>query len=181
MARLGFIRDKTDIKFLILYIMARVAAPIDFATLTDLTMIDEGVDYFEFAEAVPELVATGHLTLEEDRYAITEEGRRNGHECENSLPYSVRAKCDANLARLNAALRRSAQVRSEVQPGPEGTSMVRLTLDDAAGTVMTLELSCPSQAQGERLASGFQAKAEQIYNGILELLLQAAEKKERTP
>ena len=37
MARYGFIHDKLDIKFLILYFMARVAAPIDFPTLTELT------------------------------------------------------------------------------------------------------------------------------------------------
>ena len=59
MARYGFIHDKLDIKFLILYLMARVVAPIDFPTLTDLTMCDGGVDYFEFAEAVNELVETG--------------------------------------------------------------------------------------------------------------------------
>lgn len=58
MARYGFIHDKLDIKFLILYLMARAAAPIDFPTLTDLTMCDDGVDYFEFTEAVAELVET---------------------------------------------------------------------------------------------------------------------------
>ena len=85
MARYGFIHDKLDIKFLILYLMARVVAPIDFPTLTDLTMCDGGVDYFEFAEAVNELVETGHLVLEDDRYAITEKGRRDGAACESSL------------------------------------------------------------------------------------------------
>ena len=74
MARYGFIHDKLDIKFLILYLMARVVAPIDFPTLTDLTMCDGGVDYFEFAEAVNELVETGHLVLEGGRYAITDGG-----------------------------------------------------------------------------------------------------------
>ena len=49
MARFGFIHDKLDIKLLILYIMDRVAAPIDFDTLTDLSMCDNGVDYFQFA------------------------------------------------------------------------------------------------------------------------------------
>ena len=44
MSRTGFIHDKLDIKFLILYIMSRVAAPIDMPTLADLTMCDEGVD-----------------------------------------------------------------------------------------------------------------------------------------
>ena len=51
MARYGFIHDKLDIKFLILYFMARVAAPIDFPTLTELTVCDDGIGYFEFAEA----------------------------------------------------------------------------------------------------------------------------------
>ena len=69
MSRFGFIHDKIEIQFLVLYIMARVASPIDFPTLTELTMCDEGVDYFDFAEAVAELVETGHLTLEDERYA----------------------------------------------------------------------------------------------------------------
>ena len=72
MARYGFIHDKLDIKFLVLYLTARLAGPVDFPTLTELTMCDAGVDYFEFAEAVSELVETGHLTLEGDLYTITE-------------------------------------------------------------------------------------------------------------
>ena len=75
MARYGFIHDKLDIKFLILYFMARVAAPIDFPTLTELTVCDDGIGYFEFAEAVSELVESGHLTLEDGLYSITEKGR----------------------------------------------------------------------------------------------------------
>ena len=90
MARYGFIHDKLDIKFLVLYLTARLAGPVDFATLTDLTMCDAGVDYFDFAEAVSELVKTGHLALEDGCYSITEKGRRDGAACESSLPYSVR-------------------------------------------------------------------------------------------
>ena len=75
MARPGFIHGKLDIKLLILYLMARVAAPIDFATLTDLSLCDDGVDYFLFAEAVPELVDSAHLSREGELYSITEKGR----------------------------------------------------------------------------------------------------------
>ena len=78
MSRTGFIHDKLDIKFLILYLMARVASPVDFATLADLTFCDDGVEYFDFAASVAELVETGHLQLEGERYTITEKGRRNG-------------------------------------------------------------------------------------------------------
>ena len=55
----GFIHDKLDIKLLVLYIMDRVAVPIDFNTLTDLSMCDSGVDYFQFAEAAAELLNSG--------------------------------------------------------------------------------------------------------------------------
>ena len=109
MARYGFIHDKLDIKFLILYFMARVAAPIDFPTLTELTVCDDGIGYFEFAEAVSELVESGHLTLEDGLYSITEKGRENGAACESSLPYSVKRNCSAQLVKLNGILRRNAQ------------------------------------------------------------------------
>ena len=84
---MGFIHDKLDIKFLILYLMARVAGPVDFTTLADLTFCDDGVEYFDFAESVAELVSTGHLAVEGDLYTITDKGRRNGEICESSLAF----------------------------------------------------------------------------------------------
>jgi hypothetical protein len=171
LARFGFIHDKLDIKFLVLYLMARVAAPVDFSTLTDLTMCDDGVDYFQFAEAVSELVETAHLSVEDEHYAITEKGRRNGGICESSLPYSVRIKCDRNLARLNAGLRRSAQVCAEILPRSDGAFTLRLALDDDDGNLLTLELLTASEGQAGHLAERFRSHPEQVYNGVLNVLL----------
>ena len=184
MARYGFIHDKLEIKFLVLYIMSRAAAPLDFSTLTDLTLVDEGVDYFDFAEAVAELVESGHLGLSEDgRYVITEKGKKNGTVCESSLPYSVKSKCSRRLVKLNADLRRDAQVRAQILPHEaDGTCTLRLSLDDGAGNLLTVELLSPSEDQAERLAEGFRSHPEQVYNGILDVLLKeadAAESKEK--
>lgn len=55
MAGPGFIRDKLEIKFLILYITARVIEPIPFDTVLDLTMCDDGIDYFDFSECLRHL------------------------------------------------------------------------------------------------------------------------------
>ena len=94
----GFIQDKLEIKFLILYLAARVIEPVPFDTLLDLTLCDDAVDYFDFSECLADLVKTEHLTLDEESglYAITEKGRRNSEICETSLPYSVRLRCDKN-------------------------------------------------------------------------------------
>ena len=178
MARVGFIHDKLDIKFLIRYIMSRVAAPIDMPTLADLTMCDEGVDYFDFAEAAAELVSTEHLLLEDERYSITEKGRKNGAICESSLPYSVRVKCDKNVTKLNSRLRRDAQVRSERIPRNDGTFTLRLALDDEHGNLLTVDMLAATEQQCDRLSEQFKAHPEQIYNGILDVLLTDYEEKE---
>ena len=178
MARVGFIHDKLDIKFLILYIMSRVAAPIDMPTLADLTMCDEGVDYFDVAEAAAELVSTEHLLLEDERYSITEKGRKNGAICESSLPYSVRVKCDKNVTKLNSRLRRDAQVRSERIPRNDGTFTLRLALDDEHGNLLTVDMLAATEQQCDRLSEQFKAHPEQIYNGILDVLLTDYEEKE---
>ena len=151
MSRTGFIHDKLDIKFLVLYLMARVAAPVDFPTLADLTFCDDGVEYFDFAESVAELVDTEHLTLEDEKYSITDKGRRNGKICESSLAFSVRRKCDQNLARVNGVLRRDAQVRTELLPREDGGVTLRLILDDDKGNIMTLDMLTDSPDQADRL------------------------------
>lgn len=89
MAPIGFIQNELDLKFLVLYIMARTAGPITFLQLLELALCDAGVDYFSLTKAVEHMVETGQLSKEGDRYSITEKGVRNSQICESSLPYSV--------------------------------------------------------------------------------------------
>ena len=171
MPRHGYIRDKLDIKVLVLYLTARASAPIDFAALTDLVLCDEGVDYFLFAQAVSELVESEHLLLENELYSITEKGRKNGSVWEESLPFSIRQRCDGNLSQLNARLRHAAQIRSEILPRADGSGFtVRMILDDNDGNLMTAELYAPTQERAELLATSFRASPERIYRALLSAL-----------
>lgn len=170
MARQGYIHDKLDLKMLELYLLARAAGPIAPDVLTDLVRRHEGVNYFEFTEATAELVNTGHLVRTEEGYLITEKGRTNSAACESSLPYSVRRRCAQDLAPVNAALRRNAQVRGEKLRKEDGSITVRMTLDDDGGNLLTIELLCPTEEQADRLIAGFRAKPEQVYNDVLEAL-----------
>lgn len=170
MARFGFIHDKLDIKLLILYIMDRVAAPIDFATLTDLSMCDSGVDYFQFAEAAAELTDSGHLDQQKDAYSITEKGRRACTAGESSLSPVVRQRCDRRLAPLNQALKRKAQVRARVEEAPQGFD-VCLSMDDDQGSLFSLTLLSPTGEDAQRIADRFLAHPDRVYNGLLGVLL----------
>ena len=175
MARFGFIHDKLDIKLLVLYIMDRVAAPIDFATLTDLALCDSGVDYFQFAEAVAELLESVHLTQDGEFYAVTDKGRRTCAAGESSLSPVIRRRCDQRLAPLNQALKRKAQVRAELRPQSGGYD-VCLMMDDDQGSLFSLTLLAPSQEDGQRIADQFLQHPDRIYNGILGVLLPGQDK-----
>ena len=176
MSKFGFIHDKLDIKLLVLYIMDRAAAPIDFATLTDLAMCDSGVDYFQFAEAVSELLGSGHLSQDGEFYAVTGKGRRACADGASSLSPVIRRRCDQRLAPLNEALKRKAQVRAELRPQAGGGYDVCLAMDDDQGSLFSLTLLAPSQEDGQRIADHFLRHPDRIYNGILGVLLPEQDK-----
>jgi len=172
MAGPGFIHDKLEIKFLILYIAARIIEPIPFDTVLDLTMCDDAIDYFDFSECLADLVKTEHLTLsEEGLYGITDKGLRNSAICESSLPYSVRLRCDRNLEVWNRKLRRRNQVKANWEQRRNGTYTLRLSLDDDMGSVMDLRLMVPREDMAKLLAERFRKSPEQLYGKIMELLL----------
>ena len=171
MARFGFIHGKLDIKLLILYIMDRVVSPIEFTTLTDLCLCDEGVDYFLFAEAVPELLESGHLTQEGEHYSITDKGRRACADGQSSLSPVIRRRCDQRLAPLNEALSRKSQVHSRVEPLPNGQFQVHLELEDDQGSLFSLTLLASARQDAEQIAQRFSQHPQHIFNGVLGVLL----------
>ena len=168
----GFITDKLDLKFLILYITARLIEPVTFDVILDLAMCDDGVGYFEFSECLEDLVATEHLTRSaEGLYSITDKGLRNSQICESSLAYSVRLECDKNLDAWNRKLRRKSQVRASYEKRSNGTYTVRLALDDDAGNIMDLKLIAIREDMAKMLKTRFLQAPEQTYHAIMQLLL----------
>lgn len=170
MAEFGFISDKLEIKFLILYIASRVIEPAPFEILQDLSMCDDGVDYFAFSECLADLVRTGHLTLEDGLYEITEKGRTNSAICESSLPYSVRMQVDHNLIAYNEQFKRRALVGAKTEPRSEGGYTVTLSLSDELDQLMKLELMVTREDMAEDLRKRFKKNAEEIYSRILGVL-----------
>ena len=166
MGRVGFIQDKLEIKFLILYVASRLIEPVPFEAMQELTMCDDGIDFFDFSECLSNLVESQHLSLSDDGlYAITEKGLHNGAICESSLPYSVRLRADKNITIYNQKLKRRAQ------PRRNGTYTVTLAFnDDDDQPILKMELMVPKEVMAKDLAERFQKNPEQLYTGVLNTL-----------
>lgn len=172
MAARGFIHDNLEIKFLILYIMARVVEPVPLDSIWQMTLCDEAIGYFDFSECLSDLVRTEHLHLSEDSlYSITEKGLRNSKICESSLPYSVRLRCDKNISVCNRQIRRKSQVKASTTKRENGTYGVNLSLSDDMGSVMDLNLTVVREDMARLLQERFLENPERIYSKIMDLLL----------
>ena len=170
----GLIRNPLDERLLILYILDRLILPVTMPELTDLALCDGGINYFQFTQALTGLLENGQVHRDgAERLSITEEGQHICRLCGTELPRSVRDRCDANTSALNRVLLRRSQIRATIHPIPGRTAcQVELVLDDEIGNVMTLNLAAPDQEQGSILMKRFQERAEQVYQAVLNALLE---------
>jgi len=175
----GFIQDKLQIKFLILYVASRLIEAVPFESMQELCMCDDAIDFFDFSECLSNLVATEHLTLsDKGLYAITDKGARNGKICETSLPYPVRLRADKTITIFNQKLKREAQVKSSISPRPNGTYTVSLSFcDDRDESILQMDLMVPKEVMAQDLADRFKKNTEQLYNSILNALFEPPEQK----
>lgn len=173
MGQVGFITDKLEIKLLILYIASRLVGPAPFEMLQDLSMCDEGVDYFGFSECLADLLRTEHLILDEDdRYVITEKGRLNCAACETVLPYSVRMQVEKNIVRHNELLKRRNLIGARIEPRDKGGYTVTLSLSDELDSLMQMELLITREDMAKELRRKFENNAEVLYSKILSLFFE---------
>ena len=167
----SFIKDKLEIKFLILYVAARLGEAVPLSVVQKLTMIDDGIDYFAFSECLNELVRTEHLTLSDGGlYAITPKGLKNSEICQSGLPYAVRLRADRELADYQQAVLRRSRVRADYCRRENGTYTVELSLDDDVDNLMHLRVMAANEASAKALKSRFEKAPEGLYGKLTALL-----------
>lgn len=172
MERRGFIHDMLDVKLLILYVMSRVMCPIDMQKIYELAYQDDCLSYFDLAQAVPQMVESGHLEkLEDERYRITEKGREACAVTEDAVPYPVMQRAQEAVDRYNRAVQRSSFVKTSIKHRESGDYTVCLSLNDEVSDLLRMELMAPTQKHAVRLASAFKENAEMIYRLIMDQLL----------
>ena len=168
----GFIREKLEIKILILFIMRRLPEPISLELLAEITMCEDGISYFDFIECVEDLVKTEHVLHEDDKYSITDKGTRNGEITENSLPYTVRAYVEKTTFRHRGLQNRNEMIHTSHATNADGNCTVALALSDGIGDVVSIGLFAVSEQQAIALENGFRKNAESVYNKLIEMLLE---------
>lgn len=171
-ARHGFIRDKLDIKLLVLYILRRLPEPVSFDTLSDLALCDDAMNYFDYAECVAELKENNQLTEKDGLYSITPAGADNVDTIGSLLPYCIRMRVQKSTADLSAKLKRDSLITAEHSARVRGGYTVTLGMDDGLGPVINLNILAATIEDAQIIERNFKNKAESFYGKFMELLLE---------
>ncbi len=174
--RFGYLHDMMDVKILILFIMSRVKYPVTIQQIYELCYQDDSLSYFDVCTAVPEMVTSGHLQETEDgSYIITAKGREDGETTKDDIAFTVKQNAENAVDKFNRQVHRSSFVKTRVESRENGDYSVIMQLDDALGTLMTMELTAPDSRQAVRLSRLLEKKAEAVYNLTMAELLDEEE------
>ena len=175
MDRIGFIREKRQIKFLILYAMQCLPLPVGEQTILESCLIDDAFGYMEFAEAFSELTESGHVAAEQGEegklYRITEKGREASAVFERQLPSSVRDRAMRAAMTAAAALKRDRLVSASHRRDEKGAYEVTLSMGAEEERLFSVILSASNENLCAAMENNFKKRAEKIYSLLLAALM----------
>ena len=169
----GYIRNGSDMKFLILFVLDVIGEPISNEILLEAVQSDPLADYFTYAVSLKELCDDGFVSEGDAGYAITPEGKRNFDALGRVLPYSVRRDSQNAAMRAIAAAKRDALISTSTKKSENANHYItKLSLNDGLDEILSLSLLTVSAEQGADLERRFEQNAEEIYKRILSALLE---------
>ncbi len=165
-------RSNLEMKFLVLYVFKHLTEPITLEQLTPMVVFSPAIDYFEFCQAVNELVESGHLTHTDGMFELTAKGTFAADVCQSGIPYSARMRAQNSTLTALAKMRRETEVCSSVSE-TDGEITVNCQLLDGQTAFLDIKLFAVSPEQASALRENFNKNAEKIYNKILESFMES--------
>lgn len=173
MPLLAGLRDKTDIKILICYMLAYIKKPLSLKDLCDVLIPEDIVNYFDLAEAWGELIASGHIVCDkadEKKCLITPLGSEAGESFERKLPLSIREKAIKSTLRMLAIAERDAETPCFIKPADCGGYDVTCTIKDGESTLLSTTLWVADTESANSVIEHFRSNPIISYSGIIAVM-----------
>ncbi len=168
------LRDKTEIKIFILYLLMNAEEPVDFVTLHDMVVQDAVVGQFDFMDSFFELAETAAIQKikknDKEFFTVTPSGRDAAKMLETDLSRSVRESALRSAKRYLQYRKRGTTAKSAVIPLEDGRFRLDCECRDREGVFMSASVVLDSKRQAELMKYNFDDRTELIYRGLLSLL-----------
>lgn len=171
----GFIHKPEEIKCLILYCLSLLPFSVSDSDLQELTSVDGGFDFFEYSQALQELIDMRHVACVETSsgraLALSPSGTEVNETMAKHLPPSVRDKADVLAVSIIARIKRNRSLNTyHTYNETDKTYKVHLAVLDRGLEQFSLDVTLYSERQCFAVENIFKKNAEKVYGTVLDLL-----------
>lgn len=165
------LKNLTEIKLFLLFILDYIRYPIDYTTLAKIIMSNATELTFDYEECLAELVVSEHVLMDafdgERYYMISDSGRLVTAELHDTLDAEFRENSIRCAAKYVSLSKRGGRVETSVEKTGDKRYKVTLASYDNGGEVMKLSLTVTTKEEAELISRNFDAKPDGVYRGIL--------------
>ena len=168
------IRDKTDIKIFVLFLLDNINYPLEFTAINDLIIENGYIGAFDFAECFSELSEQGHI-IEEDvdgvrYYMISESGKMLARELQSTIVESVKNAGIKSALKLLSLQKSGAEITVKHEERADKKYMLTCAITDTNGELFSLKLRISSLSQVMTIRKRFEDAPEKIYRSVMSAL-----------
>lgn len=164
--RPGGLTNSTEIRLLLCYLVKN-AGPISRKEIEDALMEEALVNYFEIGSCLDDITKQKLVMLENDRYIITDKGRKVAQELAYDLPRSVRERAVAAVLRSQTWARKEAEYSARISEKNDGHCTIRCTIKALDQELFCLNIGTPDRLSAELVKKQFILKGNEIYQMLI--------------
>lgn len=165
------LRDITDIKVFILYILDHIAYPIDQSALLDIISESTSVISLDYDEALRGIADTGHVYFDDVEgkryYMISELGKMVARELYDTLDPEFLERSLGIAGKYLSFSNSGVRSHSRVEKNADKRYTVKLTAERDDGVFMDVSITLNSEAEAREIAENFEHRPESVYRGLL--------------
>lgn len=162
----GGLRNTTQIKVLITFIVGRLKEPISSDMMLETLQVHGLANYFEATQALDELLANGNLTDTEGKLQITPKGRLSVAELSDDIPRSVKETALADAINLQLMEKREGENSVEIEPTKNGFN-VTFKVTHKSNVLMSLTVYAADLEQAQLIKHNFLKEPSRVYSTVI--------------
>ena len=162
----GGLRNRTEIKILITFIVSRLKEPIKDTAMLEALQIHGLANYFEATQALDELLSNGNLTEADGLLYITPKGELSVRELSEEIPRSVKETALADAINLQILEKREGENSVEISPVENGFN-VTFRISHKNNVLMSLTVYAADAEQAQLLKHNFLKDPSHVYSTVI--------------
>ena len=166
--------EPNDIKIFILYLMQNLHRPLDFTTVSEISVQDGIVNYFDFASCFAELIDGGsireYVVDGNPTYEITDKGKLVVNELQSNIMNIIREKSLRSALRLLSFKERGSKVSCDYEQVGEDKYVMNCEITEKDELVMKVSIGVYSKQLLDMMMYNFDNKPEVLYKGLIAIL-----------